>query len=164
MLHVGCGGEGLPPWLTPASETRLDIDPEQKPDIVASMTDMGEIGQFDVIYCSHALEHLHPNDILKALKEFRRCLKPDGYAVVMVPDCEDVKPTFEILYTTKGGLEVSGYDVFYGHSRFTSEQPHMRHQMAFDCATLKAAIEAAGFERYAVQRMSGYNLMGVMVA
>ena len=38
---------------------------------------------FDVIYCSHALEHL-PND-RKAMRELERVLKPNGWAVLMVP-------------------------------------------------------------------------------
>jgi SAM-dependent methyltransferase len=38
---------------------------------------------FDLIYCSHVLEHV-PDD-RKALAEFRRVLRPDGLAVIMVP-------------------------------------------------------------------------------
>ena len=38
---------------------------------------------FDVIYCSHVLEHI-PND-RKAMRELERELKPDGWAVLMVP-------------------------------------------------------------------------------
>jgi Methyltransferase domain len=38
---------------------------------------------FDVIYCSHVLEHI-PDD-RKAMREFRRVLKPGGWAVLQVP-------------------------------------------------------------------------------
>lgn len=38
---------------------------------------------FDVIYCSHILEHV-PSD-RKAMRELERILKPDGCAVIMVP-------------------------------------------------------------------------------
>ena len=38
---------------------------------------------FDVIYCSHVLEHV-PDDI-KALKELFRVLKDNGWALIMVP-------------------------------------------------------------------------------
>ncbi len=37
---------------------------------------------FDVIYCSHVLEHI-PND-RKAVSELRRILKPGGYALIQV--------------------------------------------------------------------------------
>ncbi len=38
---------------------------------------------FDVIYCSHVLEHV-PND-RQAMREFHRVLKHDGWAVLQVP-------------------------------------------------------------------------------
>ncbi len=42
---------------------------------------------FDIIYCSHVLEHV-PDDRL-AMREFRRVLKPDGWAVILVPITTD---------------------------------------------------------------------------
>ena len=38
---------------------------------------------FDVIYCSHVLEHV-PDD-RRAMREFHRVLKRDGWAVLLVP-------------------------------------------------------------------------------
>jgi SAM-dependent methyltransferase len=38
---------------------------------------------FDVVYCSHVLEHV-PDD-RQALREFRRVLKPTGWAILLVP-------------------------------------------------------------------------------
>jgi predicted SAM-dependent methyltransferase len=38
---------------------------------------------FDVICCSHVLEHV--SDDRKAMREFRRVLKPEGWALIMVP-------------------------------------------------------------------------------
>ena len=38
---------------------------------------------FDVVYCSHVLEHI-PND-RKAIAELYRVLKPDGWAILQVP-------------------------------------------------------------------------------
>lgn len=46
---------------------------------------------FDVIYCSHVLEHVH-ND-KKAMKEFYRVLKGNGWAILLVPITAD--ETFE---------------------------------------------------------------------
>lgn len=40
-------------------------------------------GTFDVIYASHVLEHI-PDDV-RAMRELRRVLKPDGWAVLEVP-------------------------------------------------------------------------------
>lgn len=38
---------------------------------------------FDVVYCSHVLEHVL--DDRKAMREFRRVLKPGGWAILLVP-------------------------------------------------------------------------------
>lgn len=51
---------------------RMDITDIQFPD-----------ASFHVVYCSHVLEHV-PDD-RKAMREFRRVLKPDGWAALMVP-------------------------------------------------------------------------------
>jgi SAM-dependent methyltransferase len=46
---------------------------------------------FDVIYCSHVLEHVQ--DDKRAMKEFYRVLKHDGWAILLVPITAD--RTFE---------------------------------------------------------------------
>jgi SAM-dependent methyltransferase len=51
---------------------RLDVTDIQFPD-----------ESFDVILCSHVLEHV--KDDRKAMREFRRTLKRDGWAVLLVP-------------------------------------------------------------------------------
>jgi SAM-dependent methyltransferase len=38
---------------------------------------------FDVIYCSHVLEHVADDG--KAMRELHRFLKPDGWAILLVP-------------------------------------------------------------------------------
>jgi SAM-dependent methyltransferase len=114
VLHVGCGGVILPHWFEGMQEVRLDIDPDMKPDIVASMTDMGEIGEYEALFCSHALEHLYPHEVQKALAEFKRVLKPEAHAIIFVPDLEDVRPTEEILLVSPAG-PITGLDMIFGH-------------------------------------------------
>ncbi len=46
---------------------------------------------FDVIYCSHVLEHVQ--DDKKAIREFYRTLKSDGWAILLVPITD--RQTFE---------------------------------------------------------------------
>jgi len=46
---------------------------------------------FDVIYCSHVLEHI--TDDKGAIREFYRVLKSDGWAILLVPITAD--KTFE---------------------------------------------------------------------
>jgi SAM-dependent methyltransferase len=61
---------------------KMDITDIQYPD-----------NTFDVIYCSHVLEHV-PDD-RKAIREFFRVLKDGGWAIVQVPIIADT--TFEDL-------------------------------------------------------------------
>ena len=56
----------------PDVDVRMDITQIQYPDAT-----------FDVIYCSHVLEHV--SDDRAALRELLRVLKPDGWALIMVP-------------------------------------------------------------------------------
>jgi len=60
-----------------------DIDPQKamrKEDITAtSFPD----SMFDLIFCSHVLEHIEDDN--KAMKELVRILKPDGFAILLVP-------------------------------------------------------------------------------
>jgi ubiquinone/menaquinone biosynthesis C-methylase UbiE len=51
---------------------------------------------FDVIYCSHVLEHVA--DDRRAMREFYRVLKADGWAILLVPVTAEV--TIEDLATT----------------------------------------------------------------
>lgn len=48
---------------------------------------------FDVIYCSHVLEHI-PDD-LKAMRELQRVLKPGGWALLQVPQDITLEKTYE---------------------------------------------------------------------
>ncbi len=48
---------------------------------------------FDIIYCSHVLEHV-PNDLM-AMRELRRVLKPEGWAVLQVPINDNLVETLE---------------------------------------------------------------------
>ena len=159
ILHAGCGGESLPEWLA-GEEVRLDIDPECGPDIVASLTDMGKIGPFDAVYCSHTLEHLYPHDVPVALGECLRVLCRGGVAILVVPDLEDVRPTEEILYETPAG-QIAGLDLYYGYRPWLRANPFMAHHTGFIAATLEKALAAVGFQNVRTERMSGWNLMGV---
>lgn len=163
VLHAGCGGDILPAWFA-AEEVRLDCDARHDPDIVASMTDIPVAPEsFDAVFCQHALEHLSPAEAVKALREFRRVLKPGGYVLATVPDLEEVRPTDDVVYVTEGGLHVTGRDMHYGLQSVLKEQPAMAHHTQFVRETFESAFEAAGFDRVKVDRASSWNLIGVAV-
>jgi len=69
----------------PEAMVKMDITNIQYPD-----------NTFDVIYCSHVLEHV--TDDRKAMKEFYRVLKAGGWAILLVPILDG--PTHEDLSIT----------------------------------------------------------------
>ena len=162
LLHCGCGGDRLPEWLQDYVETRLDIDPGHNPDIVADMVSLGDIGPYDAVYCSHALEHLYPHDVGTALQEFKRVLNDGGAAIVFVPDLEDVRATDDVLFDAPAG-PITGLDLIYGYRKMLKDKPYMAHRTGFTSATLHKAFTDAGFVKAAVTRLSDYAMMGVGV-
>ncbi len=160
LLHVGCGTDPAWPCFEHCQETRLDINPEVEPDLIASMTDLGQIGEYDHILCSHALEHLYPHEVKKALSEFLRVLKPGGTAIILVPDLEGVEPTDKELGVSAAG-PIAGFDLFYGLRSRLETNPYMAHHCGFVRDTLEDELRTAGFVRPSAVRQRFYNLLGV---
>ena len=71
-----------------------DLNPSTNCDIRLDITDMNfKDSLFDVIICSHVLEHI--KDDRKAISELFRVLKPKGFAILQVPISKRAKKTFE---------------------------------------------------------------------
>lgn len=161
FLHVGCSTDNRIPWVFAGwREIRLDIDPAVRPDIVASITDMHAVADasVDAVYSSHNLEHLEAHQVPLALSEFRRVLKPDGWLLLVVPDLQSVAELVaadrlcETVYETPGG-PIAPIDIIYGHrGRIAAGNGFMAHRTGFTARVLAAAMQAAGFERVAMQR------------
>jgi len=96
VLHVGCGQATIatmtPGFQSGWEEVRFDINPEVRPDIVGTITDMAAVptASVDALYSSHNIEHVYAYQVGQVLREFRRVLKPDGFVVVACPDIETV--------------------------------------------------------------------------
>lgn len=90
ILDIGSGVTNGPEGLwTDAEVFRLDIDEELKPDYVHDITKPlpEELkGKFDLIYCSHVLEHISWRDVIDTLRNISEAAKPDGEMCIIVPD------------------------------------------------------------------------------
>jgi SAM-dependent methyltransferase len=174
VLHVGCGHpnpEKLPGAFRDGSwqEVRLDIDAEAKPDIVSSMLSMPMIedGSYDALYSSHNLEHLFPHEVPIAIREFVRVLKPDGIAVMRMPDLQAVAVLIaedkleEPAYMSAAG-PISPLDMAYGLRIAIANGNHfMAHKTGFTQKTLLQHLVVNGFAQAQVMRASGYELLGL---
>lgn len=171
VLHVGCGvhtPDKLHETFRNASwrEVRLDINPAARPDIVANMTDMRDIpdASFEALYSSHNLEHLHPHEVPLALAEFRRVLKPYGFALITVPDLRQAARVIAedraeetVLMTNKG--PITPLDILYGFRPFLKNgNLFMAHNYGFTASTLRTALEEAGFQDVSVEPDGEFNL------
>jgi len=82
MANVGCGGVFHPDWdnydLIPADPTIRAINLSHSLPLADR--------SYEVIYCSHVLEHLERGRVGEILREFRRILRPGGILRLAVPD------------------------------------------------------------------------------
>lgn len=158
FLHVGCGmkrkdrtthGFNRPEW----QEFRLDIDAEVEPDIVGTMTDMTAVGDnsMDALYSSHNIEHLYPHEVSFALSEFKRVLKPNGFAIITCPDLQAVAELIaqdkltDTAYQSPAGA-IAPIDILFGHRPALAAGNHfMAHRTGFTLSSLMAELQEAGF-------------------
>lgn len=165
FLHLGCGprrknattrGFNRDEW----QELTLDADPVFKPDHVAKLTDLSAVasGSVDALFCSHALEQLHVHEISRALAEFRRVLKPEGFAVITSPDLQGVAELIAADKLTEPAYEsaigpIRPVDIVFGHAgAIAAGNTRMVRHCGFTQKVLVATLQAAGFRGFASAR------------
>lgn len=151
-----------PDW----AEVRLDIDPSVRPDVIGSIVDLGALrdAAFDAIWCSHNLEHLHTHDVPKALAEFRRVLKPEGFALITTPDLEAIAKLVvdgrleDTAYQSPAG-PITALDMLYGLSvAIANGHTFMAHHTGFTVDRLNRILINSGFAEAIVKRGTWYDL------
>ncbi len=158
FLHVGCGPKhkdrttrafASDDW----QEVRFDIDPSVEPDIVGNIIDMSNVpdASYDAVFSSHNIEHLNAFEVPKALKEFHRVLKDDGFLVVTCPDLQAVcslvaeGKLLEPAYTSPAG-PISPIDIIYGHRpSLAAGNMFMAHRCGFTQKVLADLVCQIGF-------------------
>lgn len=172
VLHVGCGPKRVdklhmafrgPDW----AEVRLDVDRRVAPDIVGSMVDLHPWiadATFDAVWSSHNIEHLDSHEVPKALAEFVRILKPNGFALITCPDLGEIASQIlngridDELYVSPGG-PVTPLDVVFGFGRsIQAGNTFMRHNTGFTDSRLGRLLIEAGFSEVRVTKGRQYDL------
>jgi predicted SAM-dependent methyltransferase len=171
VLNTGCGSYA-PERLHAAfrnadwKEIRLDIDQRVQPDIVGSITDLSKVesASFDAIWCSHNLEHLHTYEIPTALAEFRRVLKPDGFALITTPDLESIAELIvdgrvdDTAYESPAG-PITALDMLFGlSSAIARGNVYMAHRTGFTADRMGRVLIESDFPEVFVKRGQHYDL------
>ena len=159
VLHVGCGMAPLPESFAGCTEIRLDIDPNVKPDVVGTITEIPLMnGTVDVIYSSHNLEHVAAHEVEQALSEFYRVLRPGGKVVLEVPDVQSVAEAIPkigmdgTLYESQAG-PITPKDVLWGlKSAMAAGNNFYGHKVGFTKDSLEATLTKAQFKNVDVVR------------
>lgn len=115
--------------------TSVDI---QNADVIAEMWNLPfEDNSVDEIWSSHTLEHAPMCQVPLTLAEWFRVLKPNGRAIIQVPNFDYVAK-----YWLTGPDRIWAEAMVFGHQAHEGEF----HKSAFTAALLRADLEAAGFE------------------
>nr|WP_019367388.1 class I SAM-dependent methyltransferase [Pseudomonas luteola] len=176
LLHIGCGTAGperLPECFKSSiwREVRLDINPNVKPDIVASLTDMSAVedASVDAVWSSHNLEHLEGFEVPGALAEIRRVLKPCGFALITLPNLQRIAQLIaegrgeEVIYTSPAG-PITPLDMLFGHQASLARgNRYMGHRTGFTAERLGNKLTEAGFEEVRVLKGRSFDLWAVAV-
>ena len=176
LMNLGSGPRSVleacadSPWVHEWEEIRIDVEPACKPDIVASLLDLGDIvaeNSADVIICSHVLEHLYDHEVGQVLSEIFRILKPDGAVVIKTPDLlqvaevllrDDLEGT---VYDAPAG-EITILDVLYGHrSSIEAGDTYMAHHTGFTEQSMARKLLDAGFEEVATEHGASVDFVAI---
>jgi len=81
-VHLGCGEHYIPGMINCDGNALRKVDQWLDLRSPLPFPDSSAI----VVYSSHTLEHLYPEEAIRLLREVRRILRPDGVARIGVPD------------------------------------------------------------------------------
>lgn len=140
-VNLGCGTKKIPGWIN------VDIRPETEPQLVWDTSKvLPWVGQVDVLYSCHNLEHYKRSEIPGILENWFRALKPGGELRISVPDFDAIcrhylyhKKLPKLYGLLHGGLK-NDFDI---------------HYISFDFDSLSEMLTSVGFEN--IERYDRWN-------
>ena len=157
LLNVGGGTSPHVKQFAEYHQDLLDIDKDVNPKYCLDATQMREnmpAEEYDVVHCSHCLEHFYLYQVDIVLKGFLHVLNADGFADIIVPSVQGVVKGMvernldihDVWYRTGENMPVTFHDVLYGwHSAIYAGKPYYAHKCGFTAGSLSAALYDAGF-------------------
>lgn len=131
-LHLGCGRVSLPGF------TNVDLFDSVQADLYCDITKLPfRTGEFELIYASHVLEHVHRRMIGATLHHWVELLAPGGVLRLAVPNFKAVVRRYN---ETNDLEELLG--LLYGGQN----HPRNNHFIIFDSSTLIKHMERAGLK------------------
>ena len=147
----------------------LDIDPGCEADVVCDAREMLSLPghSYDVVYCSHNLEHYYQYDVVKVLAGFRHVMKPDGFVHIVVPNIGTLVQAMvqrnldldDVYYNSPGG-PVTVRTVLYGHAVKIEQSgcDFYAHKTGFTTKSLTSSLALAGFP-YVTMRLDATQII-----
>lgn len=127
----------------PEGYVTVDIDPTNKPDIVADIRDMSGVADAscEEVVAGHVLEHIDWPDSFAAMAEFARVLQPGGTVKIAVPD---MMLLMRMLFSGESAFHVMG--LIYGLGGRTNA--FEAHRYGFTPGMLSDILETLGFGEF----------------
>ena len=172
LINAGCGPRGsgwLPSLFDEWQQVRVDVDPRADPDLLTSVTDLSAIqtGSVDAVWSAHCIEHLFAHDVPAAIAEFRRVLRRQGFACVIVPDLQAIAEWIagdrlhETIYESAAG-PVSAHDMLWGFGAAMERgEVAMAHRCGFTPTVLLQRLSTGGFGEIVLRRRGNLELAGL---
>jgi len=107
-----------------------DLDPERADVQMDIMNIPFPDGQFDVVLCSHVLEHVE--DANRAMAELRRVVAPTGFALLDVPIDQSLQDTYEDWTITSPRERAKAFGQFNHVRWFGRNFPDLLRAAGFD--------------------------------
>lgn len=138
--------------------TVVNVDVRQVPgvDIVANLEeDFSDIGVFDGLFSQYLIEHIGWRKINQFLLSCFKVLKPDSYAVFVMPDTEEQMK----LVLSKPEWDLSVSQMIFGDQNYGDNA----HKVAFSKTLIAKLLKDAGFDSVEIKAHPDPNARDMFV-